>query len=307
MTPAQVAHIMALLDQYVRACKGVTNYENVMAAKAVRDKLEAALRDAPQQAEPGMVSVTQKDANNYCLVLRALGMEDEGDPVAAIEDLKAAAEPAIQHVTVASLMQTRGYHALVQVIYELQQDGAYSDEEGEETNTLVELLHAIEGTPSAPTAVEHKPLFAEMIAQHPGLREEMMAGQGEPVAKDCLTTAAAVEPRVVDRAELKRLVSLVFGEDFQIVRKAAVEPDEPKSLNAKIADQLRPFLKPGDKVIWREAFRWHDDNGVMPNHYDGMSIAGLADEFGYRFDWDFNMNHAAIIQGAALNASKEQP
>lgn len=69
-----------------------------------------------------------------------------------------------------------------------------------------------------------------------------------------------------------------------------------KSLNALIAYQLRPFLKPGDKVIWREAFRWHDDNGVMPNHYDGMSVAGLADEFGYQFDWDFNMNHAAIVR-----------
>ncbi|MDO9132010.1 hypothetical protein [Hydrogenophaga sp.] len=73
---------------------------------------------------------------------------------------------------------------------------------------------------------------------------------------------------------------------------------EPKSLNAKIADQLRPFLKPGDKVIWREAFRWHDDNGVMPNHYDGMSVAGLADDFGYEFDWDLNMNHAAIVRAS---------
>ena len=60
MTPAQVAHIMSLLDQYVRACKGVTNYENVMAAKAVRDKLEAALRDAPQQAIPAGTRVVDR-------------------------------------------------------------------------------------------------------------------------------------------------------------------------------------------------------------------------------------------------------
>ncbi len=31
-----------------------------------------------------MVEVTQEDANNYCEVLRALGMEEEGDPVQGI-------------------------------------------------------------------------------------------------------------------------------------------------------------------------------------------------------------------------------
>jgi hypothetical protein len=36
-----------------------------------------------------MIEVTKHDANNYCLVLRALGMEEEGDPVAEIERLKA--------------------------------------------------------------------------------------------------------------------------------------------------------------------------------------------------------------------------
>lgn len=34
-----------------------------------------------------MVEVTREDANNYSLVLKALGMEEEGDPVAAIEML----------------------------------------------------------------------------------------------------------------------------------------------------------------------------------------------------------------------------
>lgn len=32
-----------------------------------------------------MVEVTQEDANNYCEVLRALGMEEEGDPVAEVK------------------------------------------------------------------------------------------------------------------------------------------------------------------------------------------------------------------------------
>ena len=37
-----------------------------------------------------MVEVTQEDANNYCRVLAALGMEEEGDPVAEIERLREA-------------------------------------------------------------------------------------------------------------------------------------------------------------------------------------------------------------------------
>jgi hypothetical protein len=68
-----------------------------------------------------------------------------------------------------------------------------------------------------------------------------------------------------------------------------------KSLNAQVADLLRPFLKPGQKVIWREPFRWFDDNGVMSNHYDGMSIAALAEAFGYLYDWELAFEHAAIV------------
>ena len=81
---------------------------------------------------------------------------------------------------------------------------------------------------------------------------------------------------------------------------ASGEGDEAPqmSLNAKAADVLRPFLKPGDKVIWREPFRWHDDNGVLSNHYDGMDLESLAETFGYDIDWEFNFHHAAIIRAA---------
>jgi hypothetical protein len=34
-----------------------------------------------------MTEVTKHDANNYCRVLRVLGMDEEGDPVAKIESL----------------------------------------------------------------------------------------------------------------------------------------------------------------------------------------------------------------------------
>lgn len=79
-----------------------------------------------------------------------------------------------------------------------------------------------------------------------------------------------------------------------------------KSLNASVADLLRPFLKPGQKVIWREPFRWFDDNGVLSNHYDGMSVARLADDFGYDYDWELAFEHAAIVwPKAAIAAATE--
>jgi hypothetical protein len=85
--------------------------------------------------------------------------------------------------------------------------------------------------------------------------------------------------------------------DLPVKQEAPVQASEKplKSLNAQVADLLRPFLKPGQKVIWREPFRWFDDNGVMSNHYDGMSVANLADDFGYDYDWEFAFAHAAIV------------
>ena len=76
-----------------------------------------------------------------------------------------------------------------------------------------------------------------------------------------------------------------------------------KSLNAKAADLLRPFLKDGDKVIWREAFRWKDDDGVLSNHYDSMELESLAADFGYEIDWDTNFKHAAIVRAATPGAT----
>lgn len=43
------------------------------------------------QAE-GMVLVNKEDANNYCLILTELGMEEEGDPVAEVKRLIAASQ-----------------------------------------------------------------------------------------------------------------------------------------------------------------------------------------------------------------------
>lgn len=80
-----------------------------------------------------------------------------------------------------------------------------------------------------------------------------------------------------------------------LVDTSQAKAEVRKSLNAQVADLLRPFLKPGQKVIWREPFRWYDDNGVMSNHYDGMSVQSLAEEFGYDYDAELSFEHAAIV------------
>lgn len=71
---------------------------------------------------------------------------------------------------------------------------------------------------------------------------------------------------------------------------------KPKSLSAAVADSLRPYMSAGQKVIWREAFRWKDDNGVMSNHYECMSVRALAEDFRYEVIEDCGC--AAIIQPA---------
>jgi hypothetical protein len=55
-----------------------------------------------------MVEVTQEDANNYCRVLAALGMEEEGDPVAEIERLKGVISRAANIMTGGEGVQDQG-------------------------------------------------------------------------------------------------------------------------------------------------------------------------------------------------------
>lgn len=110
-------------------------------------------------------------------------------------------------------------------------------------------------------------------------------------------SAALTEPKPLFKPLIDQHPGLAEELAEQVDGKA-----ERKSLNAKIADQLRPFLRPGDKVIWRESFRWFDDNGVLPNHYDSMELDQLADLFGYEIDWDTNMHHAAVVRNAAARS-----
>lgn len=59
--------------------------------EATREAVAAVWNRRPAQAaEPDMVSVKKEDANNYCRILAALGMQEEGDPIAEVQNMLAA-------------------------------------------------------------------------------------------------------------------------------------------------------------------------------------------------------------------------
>lgn len=81
-----------------------------------------------------------------------------------------------------------------------------------------------------------------------------------------------------------------------------------KWIDVSLAEELRKRLLPGEKVIWRDAFRWKDDAGVLSNHYEQANVASLAAEFDYTVILDAGC--AAIIRDPKTstvphNASKE--
>lgn len=112
----------------------------------------------------------------------------------------------------------------------------------------------------------------------------------------------------VNHADRWLVAADYFLVNFEPIEQGA-HPGAAKSLNAMAADLLRPYLKLGQKVIWRESFRWHDDNGVLSNHYDGMELEQLSDAFGYDWHYDMNLKHAAIVwdKVAAPQPQQEQP
>lgn len=65
---------------------------------------------------------------------------------------------------------------------------------------------------------------------------------------------------------------------------------------AKIREGARLLKREGDKVIYRDAFRWHDDADgmVLSNHYESMSLRALAADFDYEIVHDFH--HVAVVR-----------
>lgn len=69
---------------------------------------------------------------------------------------------------------------------------------------------------------------------------------------------------------------------------------EYRALIDSIVAAIRPYLEAGEKIIWRAPFRWMDDCGVLPNHYDVQSLEYLAEEFGYEIVHNFR--HVGVIK-----------
>lgn len=74
-----------------------------------------------------------------------------------------------------------------------------------------------------------------------------------------------------------------------------------KGIYYPVAQHLQTFCDSTQFVIWRDAFRWklHVPGGedeVLSNHYEGMELERLAEDFGYEIDWKFNLKHVAIVR-----------
>ena len=65
---------------------------------------------------------------------------------------------------------------------------------------------------------------------------------------------------------------------------------------ALVRRAVRSLAKPGERVIYRDAFRWKDDatDAVLPNHYEMFDLPGLAIENGYTVVHDFC--HVGVIR-----------
>jgi hypothetical protein len=61
-----------------------------------------------------------------------------------------------------------------------------------------------------------------------------------------------------------------------------------------LIDYLESLCEEGEKVIWRDAFRWKDKDGVLSNHFECNGIHSLAEDFGYEVVANFN--HVAVIR-----------
>jgi len=82
-----------------------------------------------------------------------------------------------------------------------------------------------------------------------------------------------------------------------------------KGINYPIAQHLHTFCKDGEFVIFRDAFRWkkyipkeqqtnqwQEDGEVLSNHFEGMSLDQLAEDFNYDISWEYDLHHVAIVR-----------
>lgn len=66
-------------------------------------------------------------------------------------------------------------------------------------------------------------------------------------------------------------------------------------INKDIARALQEWCVGEEFVLYRGAFRWFNmDDTVMSNHYEGMSVEQIAEDFEYEIV--YNAKHAAIFK-----------
>ncbi len=80
--------------------------KEIAAFKCSDEQHAAAQEQAPTMTPFDLIQVTREDGNNYCRILRVLGMEEEGDPVAEVRRLVAREQaPAVLDLIAERLRQ----------------------------------------------------------------------------------------------------------------------------------------------------------------------------------------------------------
>ena len=68
---------------------------------------------------------------------------------------------------------------------------------------------------------------------------------------------------------------------------------ENEEMMERVKDAVRPCMKEDETLVWRDAFRWKDENGIMNNCYDSQDIDYICETFGYELVHNFH--HVAVI------------
>lgn len=181
-----------------------------------------------------------------------------------------------------ALRHTRGYHALVQVLYELQQDGQYSDDEGEETAALAELLAAIEPIPApvqpdpqnsdaTGSNLPDKQAIGAELSQ-PG---QVLQPQAEPVECDYCSGHGLLGNRIDDAV----MCDYCGGSGKQSAGAAPVaQPERTERPDDRLVDQLNAdryrFIREGaGRLNALEVYSIWDIRAQSPIHGEALDAA----------------------------------
>ena len=83
---------------------------------------------------------------------------------------------------------------------------------------------------------------------------------------------------------------------------------EREEVMRQIRQILRPLVRPGEMLIWREPWRWKNEHGALANHYESLDIEDLCLGFGYELV--HHLTHLAIVRpggGTAPSWPSELP